>query len=89
MALPTYKRDPRDIELALATYAIEGTKVDVGVLGPGVIQEQLWEKHATQFRIKLDEPVPFDDYADAVNAGSKKMDYDEYVEQYGESYVPY
>lgn len=69
-----YARDSAEFERQIRGYSPVGYRVSVRPLGEGFIEEVIQEyKQRSQYRVRLDKRLKFDEYADLVGADSKKM----------------
>ena len=87
-----YKRDPQDISLALSTYTVAGSPVKVDIFGEGMIERQLAPGWEAPFRVKLESPMPFTEYAEQIGASPERVPVEEYdrqmYERWGGKYKP-
>ena len=93
MAKKKYKRDPRDLELTLATYTVIGQEVMIAA--PLNLRGKIEsffrpEGHpqGTQYRIRLKKPLSFEEYAKKVNAATTIMNPEEFEDYLAEQGVP-
>ena len=74
----SYERDKVELEDLIRGYTPVGYRVKVPPLGVGFIEDVLQEyRQRSQYRVRLDKPIPFKDYADEVDASTRKLTADE------------
>lgn len=83
-----YQRDTDALLEAIKDYSPVGMPVEVEVLGSGVVEAQINARQAAFFKVLLDKPVPFTEYAKDVNASDRKMTREEVEELWAGRTMP-
>jgi len=78
-----YVRDSDELERRIRGYSPIGYRVSVSPLGEGFIEEVIQEyKQRSQYRVRLDKRIKFEEYADMVGAETRKMNVQEIQKLY-------
>lgn len=84
-----YERDPEGLLDVLKDYSPIGVHVETSVLGRGVIEDQIQSRQAAAFKLKLDKPISFSQYAQMVGASDAPLSREQIEDRWAGRTIPF
>lgn len=77
-----FERDLEELKALLARHSVEGYPVEVPILGPAVVEQQIPAREDVFFKVRANEPMPFRKFADSLRYTDEQMDLKAWEEKY-------
>lgn len=77
-----FERDLEELKALLARHSVEGYPVEVPILGPSLVEQQIPAREDIFFKVRANTPMPFTKFSESLRYTDEQMNLKQWEEKY-------